>query len=154
MLGQNRYRICRSTFSISIPKDTWGRFVWEVGLEAKVLGLNFHQIPSGALQRLSRLPFPPPQNWESSPSNSPLPECCKHKYLMFQSIQKICLRRLLARCSAINLYNLFTSLQPVFSPCNKGSHPRLSELILIRPCEALNQYSVYCLTYLLKNILH
>lgn len=73
---------------------------------------------------------------------------------MFQGTQKICLRRLLASCSVVNLCNLFTSLQPLFSPCKKGLDPRLPELILVRPCEALNQYSVFCLTYSWKNILH
>lgn len=66
----------------------------------------------------------------------------------------MCLRRLLASCSATNLCNLFTSLQPVFSPCNEGLHPSLPGLILVRPCEALNQYSVYCLTYSLKKIFY
>lgn len=94
------------------------------------------------------------QNWVTSHSKSQLQECYQQKYLVFQATQKICLRRFLASCSVINLCNLFTSFQPLFSPCKKGLLPSLSELILVRLCEALNQYCVFCLTYSWKNILH
>lgn len=124
-------------------------------VETKVtrLASNSHQNPSYCIAEFLQAFLSPLQNGRT-PWVTLHFQCCKHKYLMFQSTQKMCLRRLLARCSAITLYNLFISLQPVFSPYNKGSHPRLAELILIKPCEALNQYSVYCLTYLLKNILY